>query len=103
MKLTTYGLGKTTELTFKKLFGVNSRIKSPLLKTFLGNNFRRMYVDVLSGQKLFKNVKANIDFHKDIIKSYVGTRHRRNYPVRGQRTHTNAKNAKKKYTKKSFF
>lgn len=43
---------------------------------------------------LFNNVKNRIN-QLMRIKCYKGTRHHRSLPVRGQRTHTNAKAAKK--------
>jgi len=42
-----------------------------------------------------KSFHLNISFFKK-IKSYKGIRHVLNLPVRGQRTHTNAKNSKKR-------
>jgi ribosomal protein S13 len=42
-----------------------------------------------------KNFHLNINFLKK-IKCYKGIRHVLNLPVRGQRTHTNAKTSKKK-------
>jgi small subunit ribosomal protein S13 len=42
---------------------------------------------------LRRDVTANIKRHLD-MGSYRGQRHRRNLPVRGQRTHTNARTRK---------
>ena len=42
---------------------------------------------------LRRDVTANIKRHLD-MSSYRGLRHRRNLPVRGQRTHTNARTRK---------
>ena len=41
-------------------------------------------------------IKKRINTHIS-IKSYQGLRHKNGYPVRGQRTHTNAKTQKKLY------
>lgn len=100
MNFKKYGLGNSTEINFRKNHGINLRSKNSFLKNTIKNVFNCQTVTILKEKKLFKNVKKNIDFHKNIIKSYKGTRHRRGYPVRGQRTHTNA--TKKVFKKKNF-
>ncbi len=49
--------------------------------------------DYLVEGDLRREVKANIKRLQD-LKCYRGLRHRRNLPVRGQRTHTNARTRK---------
>ena len=48
---------------------------------------------------LKKKEKKNISFLKE-IGSYVGSRHKKFLPCRGQRTHTNASKRKKVFKKK---
>jgi len=42
------------------------------------------------GKFLKENIKKNVEFLIE-LKNYKGNRHKLKYPVRGQRTHTNAK------------
>ena len=94
-----YGIGKSTAfLICKKLgFSVNLKVKDltqeqiveilqvvELLNLTLNNELKKF--KSLSLKKLIT------------IKSYRGLRRVRGLPVRGQRTHTNAKSAKKKQT-----
>ena len=70
---------------------------------------KRLWVGLTSiygiGQVRAKSIaeKANVDLRKEIqmnirrlieVQAYRGIRHRRNLPVRGQRTHTNARTRK---------
>ena len=50
----------------------------------------------LIGKKLQDSIKEKISFIKN-HKTYKGLRHKSSLPVRGQRTHTNAKTCKKKF------
>lgn len=93
MSFKKYGIGNSIESNFKKEFGLNLR-KLKARPTYLTNKIKTTFnlqtINLLKDKKLFRNIRKNIEFHKNIIKSYKGTRHRRGYPVRGQRTHTNA-------------
>jgi len=100
MNFKKYGLGLSTELNFRKSFGINLKNKESFLKNNIKTAFNKVTFNILKEKKLFKRIKQNIDFQKYKIKSYIGTRHRRNYPVRGQRTHTNA--TRKVFKKKKF-
>lgn len=88
-----YGIGHSSESNFKKIFGINER-KLKGKPNFLNNKIKTTFslatLNTLKEKKLFRRIRKNIDFHKNVIRSYRGTRHRRGYPVRGQRTHTNA-------------
>ena len=88
MFLKKYGLGKPTENKFKKIHGINLKAKQTFLKSSHKINFNHACLNTLTNIDLFNNVINNIQFYKD-IKSFRGSRHRKNYPVRGQRTHTN--------------
>jgi small subunit ribosomal protein S13 len=91
-----YGIGKSRSfLICKKLgFSSNLKVKSlsdeqvnqvlklvEILNFSLANDLKRLRL--LNKQKLIS------------IKSYRGLRRKRGFPVRGQRTHTNAKTAKR--------
>jgi small subunit ribosomal protein S13 len=96
--MNVYGIGKTNaELICKKLgFSKNLKVKELskeqvnkliiLIESFdleLSSNLKRL--NILVNQKLIS------------IKSYRGIRKSQGLPVRGQRTHTNAKTARKKH------
>jgi small subunit ribosomal protein S13 len=99
MNFKRYGIGLSIENNFKKRYGINERTKTSLLKNKFQNIFKRKYTNLLIERKLFDNINENINFYKG-IKNYRGTRHKNNYPVRGQRTHTNAR--KKIFKSKKF-
>jgi small subunit ribosomal protein S13 len=93
-----YGIGKSRSLFICKNLGfsLNLKIKylskdqlNKLIKTIDFLNF-----ELASNLKKIKllNAKKLIS-----IKSYKGLRRYQGLPIRGQRTHTNAKTARKKY------
>jgi ribosomal protein S13 len=51
---------------------------------------------------LSRSIKKRIQYLQ-MIKTYKGIRHRKGLPVRGQRTHTNAKTRKKNKSKEFIF
>ena len=71
--------------------GELSKDKIKSIADFIDNNYK-------IGSKLFREKTVNI---KKLIKmsSYRGFRHVRGLPLRGQRTHTNAKTSRKFKTK----
>lgn len=73
---------------FKLTLGLNKKIQP---KSFKYSHTSRLN-SFLEKNNLEekKRRSANITFLKQ-INSYRGIRHKLNYPVRGQRTHTNAK------------
>ena len=81
-------LNETVQLALSE--AVERRRKDPKFKARI-----RQIID--QGQKvegdLRREVASNIKRHLD-MGSYRGLRHRRNLPVRGQRTHTNARTRK---------
>ena len=92
MNFKKYGIGITTEKNFKKEYGINPNIiktKKCFISGKHTNIFWKKHGHLLTERKLWDDVHSNIDFYKS-IKSFRGLRHRKNYPVRGQRTHTNA-------------
>ncbi len=77
--------------TLLSTLGLNSRLKPLYLKgqaKLLLNKERQV-------ESSLQKDSANIQFLKE-IRSYRGIRHKIRLPVRGQRTHTNAKTTKKK-------
>lgn len=89
MNFQKYGLGATTDINFRKNYGVNIRNDAFFLKNTLKTVFKRVNINKITEKALFNKTKRNIVFYKN-TKSYRGLRHRKGYPVRGQRTHTNA-------------
>ena len=95
-KLIEYGIGKKTISNISKKFGINNRLNFLKLKKKHYSNTENFLkkIKYIKGRKLKENIKRNIDFVIN-FKNYRGIRHKFKYPVRGQRTHTNAKTAKK--------
>ena len=56
------------------------------IRDWIGNNYR---IEGDLRREVNQNIKRKVE-----IGSYQGTRHRRGLPVRGQRTHTNARTRK---------
>jgi ribosomal protein S13 len=95
------GLKKNGFFLAKKL-GINLRINVEQIKQKNRRIFNKTFRNKLINKKLNEKIKKNILF---LIKnkSFKGNRHKFHYPVRGQRTHTNAKKKKhflKNYAKK---
>jgi len=90
-----YGIGKSRAIKICRTLGFQKFVKfsdldrgqRSLLKRVIEANY-----DV--GFVLRQSIKSNIKLHIK-CKSYRGSRHRSGYPVRGQRTKTNASNCKK--------
>ena len=89
-----FGIGKTTSQKVISELGLNADTRVRDLTDEEVNRIRT-YVDA--------NLKVEGDLRRDIqqdikrkmeIGSYQGIRHRRGLPVRGQRTHTNARTRK---------
>jgi small subunit ribosomal protein S13 len=89
-----YGVGPTRALETVKATGVNpnTRVKDLTeeevnkLRTYIEKNFK---VEGDLRREVQQNIKRLIE-----IGCYRGIRHRRGLPVRGQRTHTNARTRK---------
>jgi small subunit ribosomal protein S13 len=89
-----FGIGRTRANTTLRTTGVNpdTRIKDltdadvALLREFIGQNYK---VEGDLRRQVQMNIKRLIE-----IGCYRGLRHRRNLPVRGQRTRTNARTRK---------
>ena len=91
----TFGIGyKKTQKLFK-LSGLNIRANPKVLKKKQLNKVTKIIKTYKTGKNLKDETYEFIEF---LIKTrtYKGVRHKLKYPVRGQRTHTNAKTSKKK-------
>ena len=89
-----FGVGNNIKSHFIERCGINKRINPIYLKYRHFLRLHKTISNIETGKVLKENVKKNI-LNLIKIKTYKGIRHKTNYPVRGQRTHTNAKTSKK--------
>lgn len=94
-----YGAKQQSKAIVTNRLGVNSRLPLQFIKTANYTQLSNIYLNALVGKKLQMQIKDNISFLKN-LRTFKGLRHKASLPVRGQRTHTNAKTCKKKYRKK---
>lgn len=94
-----FGVGNKTISSFYSKFGINLKKSPKFLKESAFNKINNLLKKSLVGKKLQKNISKNLEFSM-LLKTYKGMRHKLKYPVRGQRTHTNAKTKKKFIFKK---
>lgn len=91
-KVKEFGINNNIQKKVYYKLGINEKVPFTKLKNNLlfktENVFKKQQIK--KGKFLKENIKKNIDFMIE-LKSYKGTRHKLKYPVRGQRTHTNAK------------
>jgi small subunit ribosomal protein S13 len=89
-----YGIGRSASRTILDQAGISYDLKSDDLADDDVVKIRQI---LDQGHKvegdLRRDITANIKRHLD-MGSYRGLRHRKNLPVRGQRTHTNARTRK---------
>jgi small subunit ribosomal protein S13 len=89
-----YGIGRTSSNKILKMSGVNPDTKVKDLTEKEASKLRGIIEkEFRVGGELRREISLNIKRLID-IKSYRGLRHRRSLPVRGQRTHTNARTRK---------
>ncbi|RZL40868.1 MAG: 30S ribosomal protein S13 [Pedobacter sp.] len=92
------GINKKSLKILHTQLGFNTKIRNFVLS----NQKNVLYLDALNNEKqnrALKEYNANcINFLKS-NRLYRGMRHKYGLPVRGQRTHTNAKTVKKIYKK----
>ena len=91
-----YGIGKYKSLLICKKLGFAPNLKVKNLPSHKINQILKL-TETLSFV-LANNLKKQKLLQKQFlvnIKSYRGLRRKKGFPVRGQRTHTNAKTAKK--------
>jgi ribosomal protein S13 len=77
-----------------KLLGLNKKKLNITLKLNKKNIFNKIFTLFTYNETLKIKLEKQISYYKN-LKSYRGMRHVYKYPVRGQRTHTNAKTQKK--------
>lgn len=94
--INNYGVGKKTKMDLLEYSGLNKRNPSKRLMLKQQSDVERKLQSVKHGKKLKDAVKDIVSFLSK-IKTYKGVRHKLGYPVRGQRTHTNAKTKKSKF------
>ena len=89
-----YGIGRNASMNILNKAGVSLDLKSDDLSDDDVVKIRQI---IDQGHKvegdLRRDISMNIKRHLD-MSSYRGLRHRKNLPVRGQRTHTNARTRK---------
>lgn len=88
-----FGIGLSSLINFSKNLGLNNRNYFAYLKRSQVLVINKWIVKITYNGKLINNINNNITFYKK-IKIYRGLRHLLQYPVRGQRTHTNAQTVK---------
>jgi len=89
-----FGIGQQKAITILKNSGLNTRNNPIVFKIKHCNEIEKSITDLKVGKKLQNTTKEIIDFLSK-TKTYKGIRHKLKYPVRGQRTHTNAKTKQK--------
>jgi len=85
-----YGIGLTTSQQILEETGVNPDTRVRDLSEDDLSKLRAVIADITTEGDLRRQVNMNIKRLME-INSYRGLRHRRNLPVRGQRTRTNAR------------
>jgi small subunit ribosomal protein S13 len=85
-----YGIGLTTSQQILSETGVNPDTRVRDLSEDDLSKLRAVIADITTEGDLRRQVNMNIKRLME-INSYRGLRHRRNLPVRGQRTRTNAR------------
>src|SRR6476661_3941069 len=93
-----YGIGETSALNHLKSYGLNKDVKGKdlrrLHRLYLKSKFEDLIFELGSDLKQETKIKCARLIE---IRSYKGRRHKNGYPLRGQRTHTNAKTQKRLY------
>ena len=85
-----YGIGRTTSRRILTKAGIDLNLKSDALSDQDITRIREVLDDYKVEGDLRREISMNIKRLMD-IGSYRGLRHRRNLPVHGQRTKTNAR------------
>jgi small subunit ribosomal protein S13 len=89
-----YGIGRNSSRDILKQAGISFDLKTDDISDDDVAKIRQILDQGVKVEgDLRRDVTANIKRHLD-MGSYRGMRHRRNLPVRGQRTHTNARTRK---------
>lgn len=96
--ISIYGFGKSTALTVCKRLGFSKNLKIKDLSKEQVNRLVRT-IESLNKELASDLKKSKILSSKNLvaIKSYKGLRKIKGLPVRGQRTHTNSRSARKRF------
>ena len=89
------GIGTKAVNSIYTNLGLNPRLRSINYRSLQLNRINKA-VNKLSYKKTFKTKINSIINYYIKLKNYRGVRHLMRYPVRGQRTHTNAKTIRMK-------
>lgn len=96
-----YGIGPSSAKAICDKFNLNDSVRFKDLndrqKTLLGKELSNMFIEGRLKKEKKNNIKRLI-----LIKTYRGFRHKVGLPVRGQRTHTNARTVKRLFNLKNF-
>lgn len=93
-----FGIGLSEANKLCKIFGLTTNIKISELKN--NQKLKLMFFFKNYTKNIGDDLKQSLDLEKKKkieIKLYRGLRRLKGYPVRGQRTRTNAKTSKKKF------
>ena len=94
-----YGIGSKQALKIANFLCLNPKQRFSKLSadniSMISRHISAKYVNNIAGN-LQKSLKQNIQ-RKIKIRSYQGIRHKNKLPVRGQRTHTNARTQRKTF------
>ncbi len=89
-----YGIGRSSAQRICELAGIDGSVKTDALDDEQLQSLRRIIDESYKVEgDLRREVTLNIKRYVD-LGCYRGLRHRRNLPVRGQRTHTNGRTRK---------
>ena len=88
-----FGIGRSTSRKILQEAGVDFNVKTDALNEDDLVKLRRLIDGIKVEGDLRREVALNIKRYVD-LGAYRGLRHRKNLPVRGQRTHTNARTRK---------
>lgn len=89
-----FGLGKHTINECYFFSGINTKTCPKNLKKKQQKKIFKKIKKIKLGKQLKKYIQGRVKFYFD-IRSWKGLRHSQKYPIRGQRTHTNARTKKK--------
>lgn len=92
-----FGINNALIFITSKKIGINTKNNIIKIKHNKNNKLKKTIKFITYDNTLKNKYKKSINFFVK-LKNYKGFRHSQNLPVRGQRTHTNAKTAKRKKT-----
>jgi len=89
-----FGIGYSKSKKICYQLGIQPKCNFSLLTRNQYKKLRKLLNSEITGKRLSRSINANITALKK-KRCYRGTRHRNKLPVRGQRTHSNAKTQKR--------